>query len=140
MESQETTRLSRTYCAARDCTVPILLKEGPAPSAPSSEAEESTAELLSCLDYGARCTGWLCPLFSVPTLPPEELLEEAIETERERKHRDIAAGKAILERAVREGREQREEAARREATRREDARRARGLEDAPPGPPPPPAP
>lgn len=136
MESRGTTRLSTTYCAARDCTVPILVREDSsrevsAPSASPSEAADGTAEFLSCLDYGARCTGWLCPLFSVPTLPPEELLKEAMETERERRYRDIAAGKAILERAVREGREQREEEARRMAARPRRSRR-----DYSSGPPP----
>src|SRR5690606_1872216 len=75
-------------------------------------------ELVSCLDYGVRCTGWLCPLFTLPTLPPEELLAEAVQVERDRKRKSIADGRAILERAVKEGGQVRRERERRAASRR----------------------
>lgn len=83
--------------------MPVLRKEGgrarPSPRRP---------ELLTCLDYGVRCTGWLCPHFSLPTLAPEELIEEAIADERDRRERAIAGGEAILLRVLRERRAQRE--------------------------------
>jgi hypothetical protein len=50
------------YCSACDRNVPVILSSAadfsrtPAPD---------DAEALVCLDYGVRCTGALCPLFSV---------------------------------------------------------------------------
>ena len=50
------------YCSACDRNVPVILRttadfgRTPAPG---------DAEALVCLDYGVRCTGALCPLFSV---------------------------------------------------------------------------
>jgi hypothetical protein len=107
------TRLSRAFCSARDRKIPVLVREN------AGSPDEGGPHLVSCLDYGVRCTGWLCPLFPGPTLPPEGLLEEAMEAERDRKDRSIAEGRAILERALREGREWRESEARKKRTRRE---------------------
>lgn len=115
MGSDETIRLSRAFCSARDRNVPVLRDEagGTHSSAPPSEASTGPAgnvrsdglpKLVSCLDYGVRCTGWLCPLFTLPTLPPEELLAEAVQAERDRKTRAVTEGFAILERALLEGR------------------------------------
>jgi hypothetical protein len=111
--------LSRAFCSARDRNVPVLVRAG-------------GPELVSCLDYGVRCTGWLCPLFPVPTVPPEELLEEAIQAERARKRRSIAEGRAILERAVKEGRASRARDARRKAGRRDPAAEGLPLDRSPP--------
>jgi hypothetical protein len=136
MSSRGVTRLSRAFCSARDRNVPVLVRAGrtSARTSPRSgdlpHSSADDAELVSCLDYGVRCTGWLCPLFSVPTVPPEELVEEAIQAERNRKARTIAEGRAILERALKEGREWRKQEARRKATRRE--RTARNVPIDPP--------
>jgi len=54
------------YCSACDRNVPVILRKNadvgrtPAPG---------DAEALVCLDYGVRCTGALCPLFSVEGAP-----------------------------------------------------------------------
>jgi len=113
MKTSPSTRLSRTFCSARDRNIPVLVKAGP------DSKDSGELELVSCLDYGVRCTGWLCPLFSLPTLPPEDLLEKAIEVERRRQAQASGGGRAILERALKEGRARRmEEAARREAAKR----------------------
>lgn len=93
-------RLSRAFCSARDRNVPVLSRRNT--RARAGDASRGVPDLVSCLDYGVRCTGWLCPLFEVPTLPPEELLAEAAAAERTRRHRDISDGRAILERARRE--------------------------------------
>jgi hypothetical protein len=109
MGTPEGTRLSRAFCSARDRNVPVLVRDRP---------EASELELSSCLDYGVRCTGWLCPLFAVPTLPPEGLLEEAIQAERDRRRTTTPERQAILERARKEGRKAREAPAARERRRR----------------------
>ena len=96
MEEDATVGLSRAFCSARDRNVPVLRRE----RVDASSLEPT--EIVSCLDYGVRCTGWLCPLFSLPTLPPGELLAEAVRAERDRKKKDVAEGRAILERALNE--------------------------------------
>lgn len=50
-------------------------------------------EAVTCLDYGVRCTGWLCPLFALPTVPPEDLLAEAMDAERRRWRRRASGSK-----------------------------------------------
>lgn len=134
MESEGTVRLARAFCSARDRNVPVLRREhvargeereasGSAASqsepggtedrhVPDAATSDEVPEFVACLDYGVRCTGWLCPLFTLPTLPPEDLLAEAVEAERTRKEQSVADGRAILERAVREGVSHRERAAR----------------------------
>ena len=97
MEAEGQVGLSRAFCSARDRNVPVLRRER------ADASSDEPAELVSCLDYGVRCTGWLCPLLDQPTLPAEELLEEAVQAERARKYRDVAEGRRILERALREG-------------------------------------
>jgi hypothetical protein len=127
MGSQGVTQLSRAFCSARDRNVPVLVRVGhpsarePSRTSSPPDSGGDAPELVSCLDYGVRCTGWLCPLFPVPTVPPEELLEEAIQAERARRKRTIAEGRAILERAVKEGREWRGREARRKSSRRDRA-------------------
>jgi hypothetical protein len=102
MSNDPSVRLSRAFCSARDRNIPVLVQISP--DSTTARGPAAAPALVSCLDYGVRCTGWLCPLFSVPTLPPEELLEEAIVAERRRKARSVAQGRAILERALKEGR------------------------------------
>lgn len=57
-------RTHKAYCSACDreveVVVPDELPEGALPS-----AQDPTACI--CLEYGATCTGSLCPLFEVPT-------------------------------------------------------------------------
>lgn len=121
MEAEGTVRLARAFCSARDRNVPVLRRDGSAespaarPSAASStrtSPADDLPELVSCLDYGVRCTGWLCPLFTLPTLPPEELLAEAVQAERARKQQTVRDGSAILERALKEGSVRRDKDAR----------------------------
>jgi hypothetical protein len=54
------------YCSACDRNVPVVLRRtvefGRKPSPRDAEA-------LVCLDYGVRCTGSMCPLFSVEPRP-----------------------------------------------------------------------
>ena len=99
IETTTRTRLARAFCSAQDRNVPVLRRDGD-----KGRPNNVEPELITCLEYGVRCTGWLCPLFSLPTLAPEELLEEAIARERQRKQSDIADGRSILERALRERR------------------------------------
>jgi hypothetical protein len=117
MGTPEGTRLSRAFCSARDRNIPVLVRDlQPEPSTARGAGSSSTGPgrdsatsdgivLVNCLDYGVRCTGWLCPLFAVPTLPAEGLIDEAIAAERNRRRRSIAEGRSILERARREARE-----------------------------------
>lgn len=62
-------RIHKAYCSACDREVEVMvpdeLPEGALPS-----AQDPTACI--CLEYGASCTGSLCPLFEVPTEQMEE--------------------------------------------------------------------
>ena len=57
----------RAYCSATDRNVPVMvrgdLRLGRNPSVKDSR-------VLVCMDYGVRCTGAFCPLFSFPTDVP----------------------------------------------------------------------
>jgi len=108
MDTEGAIRLARAFCSARDRNVPVLRREDTPAAVDGHGLADALPELVACLDYGVRCTGWLCPLFTLPTLPPEELLAEAVQAERTRKERSVTDGPAILERAVKEGRVQRE--------------------------------
>lgn len=59
----------RAYCSACDRNVPVIV---PLQADRSTEPSLHDAEALVCLDYGVRCTGWMCPLFSVPELPADD--------------------------------------------------------------------
>lgn len=137
MSRRGATHLSRAFCSARDRNVPVLVRAGRTSArdsgrtSPPADSQEAPAEFVSCLDYGVRCTGWLCPFFPVPTVPSEELVEEAIRVEMERKERSVSEGRAILERALREGREWRKQESRRKSDRRDRATRT----TSPDGPP-----
>lgn len=62
------------YCSANDRNVPVLVRI----SRQEGERRPSyrDARRVQCLDYGVRCTGFLCPLFDVPTLEEGELTGE----------------------------------------------------------------
>ncbi len=83
-------RIGRAFCSAHFRDVPVLLRDGSDPppvdpdDPPNPDLTADGVEAVTCLDYGVRCTGWLCPLFTVPTVPPEDLLAEAMEAERRR--------------------------------------------------------
>jgi hypothetical protein len=51
------------YCSACDRNVPVVLRK---PLENDTMPSPSDARALVCLDYGVRCTGSLCPLFTVP--------------------------------------------------------------------------
>ena len=76
------------YCSACDRNVPVILRTKadlggtPAPG---------DAEALVCLDYGVRCTGALCPLFSVDAASVPTLHGTAGGRERGRRKPDGAA-------------------------------------------------
>ncbi len=55
------------YCSACDRPVPVMLDPA-AEDGVRFSAEDATRVI--CLDYGVRCTGALCPLFSVRDVPP----------------------------------------------------------------------
>lgn len=52
----------RAYCSGVDRNVPVVLKPGTPPLDAVSLHDPGD---LICLDYKVRCTGWMCPLFSV---------------------------------------------------------------------------
>lgn len=52
----------RAYCSACDRNVPVKMK---ADVELRGQPSPHDARALVCLDYGVRCTGWLCPLFSI---------------------------------------------------------------------------
>lgn len=68
------TEKSHAYCSATDRNVPVLVKR-PEERSGTGRTSYHEAKRLVCLDYGVRCTGWLCPLFDVPTLSEDELTE-----------------------------------------------------------------
>ena len=103
MENEGSIRLARMFCPANDRNVPILFRHR-RPEL-DSLARFGPGEPLSCLDYGFRCTGWLCPHFAVPDFPDRSLLELALQGEHGRPPRGAAERQAILERAVRENRD-----------------------------------
>lgn len=68
------TEKTLAYCSATDRNVPVLVKRSDAREN-DRRASYHEAKRLVCLDYGVRCTGWLCPLFDVPALSEDELTE-----------------------------------------------------------------
>ena len=103
MESKDSIRLARMFCPANDRNVPILLRHRD--TEVGSLGGTPPGEPVSCLEYGFRCSGWLCPHFASPDFPSQDLLELALEGERERARRGTRRRQAILERAIRENRE-----------------------------------
>lgn len=51
------------FCSACDRPVPVDFKSDMRPNA--RQAYQDAAELV-CLEYPARCTGSMCPMFSLP--------------------------------------------------------------------------
>jgi len=50
----------RAFCSACDRTVPVVSR---APAGPVvAPAAAPKLETLECLEYGTRCTGWMCPM------------------------------------------------------------------------------
>lgn len=71
------TRRASAFCSATDRNVPVLVRMAKKRQSRRPSYYDA-AERLVCLDYGVRCTGWLCPLFDVPALPEEgELTDPA---------------------------------------------------------------
>ncbi|MFP3949409.1 MAG: hypothetical protein ACLFWG_11840 [Longimicrobiales bacterium] len=68
-------RRSLAYCSANDRNVPVLVRITRR-TRPRRRPSYRDAETLQCLDYGVRCTGFLCPLFDIPTLAEAELSAE----------------------------------------------------------------
>jgi hypothetical protein len=54
-------RARKAYCSATDRNVPVVPKRGARLGKTPSIQD---AEILICLDYGVRCTGAMCPLFT----------------------------------------------------------------------------
>lgn len=61
------------YCSANDRNVPVLVRLRPRGARRRPSYRD--ARHVQCLDYGVRCTGFLCPLFDVPTLDESQLTE-----------------------------------------------------------------
>lgn len=102
METADTIRLGRMFCPANDRNVPILFRHRRTEVDP--EVRAVVGEPISCLDYGFRCTGWLCPHFAMPELPSRDLLKAAERGERTRTARGSAERRRALDRALRESR------------------------------------
>lgn len=69
-------RRALAYCSANDRNVPVLIRVPPRHQRRRKRPSYRDAETLQCLDYGVRCTGFLCPLFDIPTLDETDLTEE----------------------------------------------------------------
>lgn len=98
MENEGTVRLARMFCPANDRNVPILFRHRQTEI--DSLSRSSPGEPISCLDYGVRCTGWLCPHFAAPSLPEGRLLQLALSHERTHPKRGSTGRQEILERAL----------------------------------------
>jgi len=70
-------RRALAYCSANDRNVPVLIRVSPRNERRKKRPSYRDAETLQCLDYGVRCTGFLCPLFDIPTLDEADLTDEA---------------------------------------------------------------
>ena len=100
MESRDSIRLAKMFCPAIDRNVPILLRHR-RPEVGSSGGTRP-GEPVSCLEYGFRCSGRLCPHFASPDFPSPDHLEIALEGERQQERRGTRRRQATLERAIRE--------------------------------------
>ncbi len=54
------------YCAGRDQKVRVIRRSEIPMGFGATPSRAGQSDVL-CLDYGARCTGAVCPLFDVPT-------------------------------------------------------------------------
>jgi hypothetical protein len=57
-------KVRKAYCSATDRNVPVMVR-GDVRLGRSPSVQDS--RILVCMDYGVRCTGAFCPLFSFPT-------------------------------------------------------------------------
>jgi hypothetical protein len=57
-------KVRRAYCSATDRNVPVMVRKD---VELSSRPSVQDSRVLVCLDYGVRCTGAFCPLFSFPS-------------------------------------------------------------------------
>lgn len=57
-------KIHTAYCSGCDQNVRVVLRPGATAPDPTDPPDPHD---LVCLEYGERCTGDLCPLFSVPT-------------------------------------------------------------------------
>lgn len=92
MERATPVRESTAYCSALDATIRVQIQELDWEDR-GTPSPRDAAEAITCLEYGVRCTGWLCPLFALPELPLEGLLPEAMEPERTRRDRTGGSGR-----------------------------------------------
>ena len=100
MHAKAQVRLGQMFCPATDRNVPILFRHD------GIELDvglwSGPGDPVHCLDYGFRCTGWLCPHFGSPDLPSQALIEWALDRERTQTGRGTRERIGILERALRE--------------------------------------
>lgn len=54
----------KAYCSACDQDVHVVITDGPRYSDQAPLAESQVV----CLDFGARCTGSMCPMFGLPRM------------------------------------------------------------------------
>lgn len=56
-------KVRRAYCSAMDRNVPVMVRND---ARLGSRPSVQDSKVLVCMDYGVRCTGAFCPLFSFP--------------------------------------------------------------------------
>jgi hypothetical protein len=100
MHGKGQVRLGRMFCPATDRNVPILFRHDGIEIDPGRWS--TPGDPVHCLDYGFRCTGWLCPHFGSPDLPSQALIEWALDRERVQSGPGTRERTGILERALRE--------------------------------------
>ncbi len=100
MRAMGSVRVGRMFCPATDRNVPILFRHDRVEIDPA--AWSGSGAPLHCLDYGFRCTGWLCPHFGSPDLPPQVLIERALARELDQIGLGTVERRGVLERALRE--------------------------------------
>jgi hypothetical protein len=80
--TEGTVRIAQMFYPANDRNVPILFCHRQ-PEV-DSLSRLSPGAPISCLDYGLRCTGRLCPHFAAPSFPEGRLLQLAMSREQAR--------------------------------------------------------
>jgi hypothetical protein len=99
MHGKGQVRLGQMFCPATDRNVPILFRHD---GIEIAGRWSGPGDPVHCLDYGFRCTGWLCPHFASPDLPPQALIEWALDRERVQAGLGTLERMSVLERALRE--------------------------------------
>lgn len=64
------------YCSARDQKVRVVRRSEVLMESTTEDPYPSASDVV-CLEYGARCTGAICPLFDVPSAEMVDRLAEA---------------------------------------------------------------